>query len=69
MKWLDDLTEDSTRAVARRSSRRSLLGRLAAALVGASTLPLLPVERGAAAEPEKGEGGPAKDPGDPATCE
>jgi methylamine dehydrogenase light chain len=70
MKWLDDLTEDSARAVARRSSRRSLLGRLAATLVGASALPLLPVERGAAAEPEKADpNAPAADPGDPTTCE
>jgi methylamine dehydrogenase light chain len=70
MKWLDGLTEDSTRAVARRSSRRSLIGRLAATLVGASALPLLPVERGAAAEPEKADPNalPA-DPGDRTTCE
>lgn len=73
MKWLDDLTEDSTRAVARRSSRRSVLGRFAAVLVGASAVPLLPVERGAAAEAAKSaaadDSGPAKDPGDPTTCE
>jgi methylamine dehydrogenase light chain len=45
--WLDTLTEHSTRAVARRTSRRSLLGSLGAILVGAGALPLLPVARGA----------------------
>lgn len=69
MKWLDDIAEESTRAVARRSSRRSLLGRLAATLVGASALPLLPVERGAAAEPNTSDPGAPRETGDPTTCE
>jgi methylamine dehydrogenase light chain len=70
MKWLDGLTEESTRAVARRSSRRSLLGRLAVTLVGASALPLLPIARGAAAEaPAKTDPDAPADPGDPTTCE
>jgi methylamine dehydrogenase light chain len=69
MKWLDGIAEESTRAVARRSSRRSLLGRLAATLVGASALPLLPIERGAAAEPEKSDPNAPKEAGDPTTCE
>lgn len=51
MKWLDSLTENSTRAIAKRTSRRSFLGSLGGFLVGTSTLlPLLPVVRGQAAE-------------------
>jgi methylamine dehydrogenase light chain len=69
MKWLDGIAEESTRAVARRSSRRSLLGRLAATLVGASALPLLPIERGAAAEPGKTDPNAPQEAGDPTTCE
>ena len=49
MKWLDSLTEQSTRQMARRTSRRSLLASIGTMLVGASALPLLPVARGAAA--------------------
>ena len=59
MKWLDSLTEGSTRAVARRTSRRGFLGSLGGFLVGASALPLLPVARGA--QPTSNQGGtPAK---------
>ncbi len=47
MKWLDRLTEVSARTMARRLSRRSVLASLGAVLVGASTVPLLPVARGA----------------------
>ncbi len=47
MRWLDALTERSTRDLARRTSRRSMLASLGAALFGASILPLLPVARGA----------------------
>jgi len=50
MKWLDSLTENSTRAIAKRTSRRGFLGSLGVFLVGTSTLPLLPVARGKAAE-------------------
>jgi methylamine dehydrogenase light chain len=74
MKWLDRITEESTRSVARRSARRSVLGSLGALLVGAASLPLLPVARGGEAAPAgakpkvPGKAGGA-DPGDPATCE
>ena len=77
MKWLDRITEESTRAVARRSSRRSVLGSLGTLLIGAAALPLLPVARGAqaaaAAAPKPATGKPgansAADPGDPASCD
>jgi len=49
MRWLDSLTEDSARSMAKRTSRRGVLASLGAILVGASALPLLPVARGAAA--------------------
>jgi methylamine dehydrogenase light chain len=71
MKWLDKITEDSVRAVARRTSRRSLLGGLGTLLVGVAALPLLPVARGAdaAAGGKKRTAGTAADPGDPAACD
>jgi len=57
MRWLDTLAETSTRAVARRTSRRGFLGSLGAILLGgAGALPLLPVARGARAA----ENAPAK---------
>jgi methylamine dehydrogenase light chain len=67
MKWLDSLTEKSTRQVARRTSRRSLLASLGTMLVGASALPLLPVMRGAVAA--EGSGGDAKAVNDPSSCD
>jgi len=67
MRWLDAITEDSSRALARLSSRRSVLGALGAALVGGAALPLLPVARGA--PPKAGTTPPGPDPGDPASCE
>ena len=67
MRWLDAMAEDSSRALARLSSRRSFLGLLGAALMGGA-LPLLPVARAAA--PKAGSAGSATgDPGDPTTCE
>jgi len=62
MKWLDSLTESSTRSMARRTSRRSLLASIGSMLMGAAAIPLLPVARGAAAaEPEKGKAGASDD--------
>jgi methylamine dehydrogenase light chain len=64
---IDAMVESVARDMARRVSRRRLLGRLGALLVGAATLPLLPVARGAPAGTPAG--GTAADPGDPKTCE
>jgi methylamine dehydrogenase light chain len=74
MKWLDKITEDSVRACARRSSRRSLLAGIGTMLVGAAAIPLLPVARGAEPKPAGKKplspaAGNAADPGDPASCE
>src|SRR5438552_2061097 len=44
-RWLDRLCEGATRALARRTSRRSFLTRLGTALAGTAALPLLPVAR------------------------
>ena len=66
MKWLDRFTERGTRALAQHTSRRSLLTGLGSLLVGAGSLPLLPVARAQ---------GEAKQPvypgeqGDPASCD
>jgi methylamine dehydrogenase light chain len=68
MKWMDRLIEDSARDLARRTSRRGILGRIGLLLAGASTLPLLPVARGADAPQRTASTGEA-DPGDPKTCE
>ena len=76
MKWLDKIAEDSVRALARRSSRRSLLAGIGTLLVGAAAMPLLPVARGAESKAPPGAkpapappAGTAADPGDPSTCE
>lgn len=67
MSWLDSLCEQSARQLARRMSRRSMLGNLGAILVGASVVPLLPVARGAQAHRASGE--VKADPGDPTQCD
>ena len=71
MSRLDTWFELLTRNAARRISRRSLFSRIGMTLVGASTLPLLPVARAAAnssrAEaPQENIEGPI---GDPTSCE
>lgn len=68
MKWLDAAVEDSAREVARRVTRRGLLARIGCALVGAASLPVLPVARGAAPDKPKVTGSKA-DPGDPQSCD
>jgi methylamine dehydrogenase light chain len=60
MKPWDVLVERWSRSLAKRVSRRSALRSLGAWLIGASTVPLLPVARGQNAVREKG---------DPAQCE
>jgi methylamine dehydrogenase light chain len=59
MQWLDRWLENSARGLARRTSRRDWLAHLGWSLVGAASIPLLPVSRAWAAE---------ADPGDPTTC-
>jgi methylamine dehydrogenase light chain len=78
MKWLDHLVEGSARSLAKRTSRRSMLGYLGALLVGATAVPLLPVARGATPDPKtpgpkapepKAPGSKAKRTDDPASCD
>jgi methylamine dehydrogenase light chain len=63
--WIDLFTERAARQLAKRTSRRSFLARVGAALVGSTALPLLPVAR-ASDVPE--DGGLAADLGDPKSC-
>ena len=56
--WLDQKTDQGSRQLARRTSRRSFLGKLGAGIVGISALPLLPVERAFSAD----------ELGDPKSC-
>jgi methylamine dehydrogenase light chain len=61
MRPLDRLVEHSARALARRTSRRSVLGVLGQALTGAALLPLLPIDRASrahAAESKPKQAGP-----------
>jgi methylamine dehydrogenase light chain len=45
MRSLDQLFEHSSRSLARRTSRRSMLATLGQVLTGAALLPLLPIDR------------------------
>jgi len=75
MKWLDRLAEGSSRAIARRTSRRSVLAGLGGLLIGAAALPLLPVARGAEGKPAAKPGaqgpvnGASADSSDPGSCD
>jgi methylamine dehydrogenase light chain len=77
MSRLDDGFEVWARALARRTSRRSMLGRFAALFAGASALPLLPVARASAESPPEPANSrvPAPretipgDAGDPTKCD
>jgi methylamine dehydrogenase light chain len=63
--WVDDIIEQSSRFVAARTSRRSVLTRLGTAIMGAAAFPLLPVSRlgtAAAAEPSAPGSGSTLDP-------
>lgn len=69
MKFFDRWFEQSSRAVARRVSRRHLLARVGGALMGGAALPLLPVARGESHRepqppPEPGHNTPVGDPYD-----
>ncbi len=71
MSVIDRWVTDLTRGVARYSSRRSLLARVAAVVVGGAALPLLPVARahGAPRQPVPGEPDASTPTGDPGACE
>jgi methylamine dehydrogenase light chain len=71
MNAIDRWVAGLTRGVARRSSRRSFLARVATLLVGGAAVPLLPVARahGAARAPAPGEPDAATPKGDPGDCE
>jgi len=61
MRSLDQIFEHSSRSLARRTSRRSLLGTLGQVLTGAALLPLLPIDRASRAQAAEGKtkaGGP-----------
>ena len=50
MRSLDRLFENSSRSLARHTSRRSMLATLGKILTGAALIPLLPVDRSSRAE-------------------
>ena len=60
--WLDLSASNSTRKLARRSSRRGFIGQLGAIAAGAAALPLLPVARSFAQET-------LQEIGDPTSCD
>ena len=65
MRTLDQLFERSTRSLAQRTSRRSLLASLGQLLTGAALLPLLPMDRAGRARAAE-----ARQPADgPESCE
>ncbi len=65
MKWLDDITESTSRGIAQNTSRRGFLGKLAGLVAGgAATIPLLPIARGA----DDANQAPAES-GDPNSCD
>jgi methylamine dehydrogenase light chain len=65
MRSLDQLLEQSSRSLARRTSRRGVLGTLGQLLTGAALLPLLPVDRGSRARADEAK--PKAD--SPQSCE
>jgi methylamine dehydrogenase light chain len=78
MRSIDHLFENSSRSLARHTSRRSLLATLGKLLTGAALIPLLPVDRSARAEAAEAAPNPAKSPAkgaahpatdDPLSCE
>lgn len=72
MNTIDRWFTRAARGMARGTSRRSFLARVAAVLVGGSALPLLPIARGQTSgsrAPIPGEPDAATPAGDPSTCE
>jgi methylamine dehydrogenase light chain len=75
VKNLDKIFENTTRKLAQRSSRRSVLAGISTALFGVAALPLLPVAR-ASEKADNGypgvgsqSSGNINDPGDPTSCD
>ncbi len=66
MSWFDSFAEGGSRLLAKRTSRRGVIGYLGTLLVGAGTLPLLPVARGLAAE--HSAAGKSREVDDPTSC-
>ena len=65
MKWLDNITEITSRGIAQKTSRRGFLGKMAGLIAGgASTIPLLPVARAA-----EGDNPPPAESGDSNSCD
>jgi methylamine dehydrogenase light chain len=74
MKWLDRWFDSQSRHVARHTSRRSFLNRLGVLLVGAGTVPLLPMARASDPANRKqpalpGDPDPGTPQGDPLNCD
>ena len=70
MKWLDQWTQSSARHLAHHTSRRSMLRKIGLGLVGAASIPLLPVARAEASrEPPPDESHLPGNLGDPTKCE
>ena len=71
MHGIDSLFEKSARSLAKRPSRRSLLGTLGQMLTGAALLPLLPIDRTARAQsPQPGQStAPAQPQSAPSTSQ
>lgn len=68
MNWIDTLAERTARALAQRTSRRSVLAGLGSLMLGASAIPLLPVARGAETKaPDAAAGADPKN--DPQSCD
>ena len=67
MRFLDRFAEESARALARHTSRRSFLVRMGQALTGVAVIPLLPVDRSNRAH--AAQAGKSAGSDDPTSCE
>ena len=65
MKFLDKWLENSSRSIARRSSRRGLLKTLGVVLTGGAVMPLLPIAKTVAQTDAKAP----QEVGDPSSCD